>query len=575
MDYIRYALIAGLAIVSYMLLLAWQDDYPSSTPSPDAVVQSQQNNGDVPSAGNGSSSSDVPSGAASGAPSDTPTNTDIPVVANRSAPDNVPQNADTLVTVSTDVLNVTIDRNGGDIVFVSLPEHYTQIDTPDEPFVLLENTSLRTYVAQSGLIGQNGIDGGERALYTTSANSYAMAPGQDVLNVDLRYTDNNGVLVIKRFIFQRNDYLIDIAYDINNTTDIPWQANLFGQIKRSNYEDPTQGSGFGMASFLGFATTSNDDNYVKIPFDEVEERASHEIDGGWVAMGQHYFISAFIPPAQARNSFSFRRNSLNEYIGGFTSSEFIVAPNSNGSQQMSFYAGPKDQYRLGEIAPWLDRTIDYGWLWFVASPIYWLLTKINDVIGNFGWSILILTLIVKAVFFKLSATSYRSMANMRRVMPKMNQLKERYGDDKMKLQKATMELYKKEKINPFGGCLPMLVQMPVFISLYWVLLEGVELRHAPWILWINDLSVMDPYFVLPLLMGASMYVQFMLNPTPQDPTQAKIMQFMPIVMTIFFLWFPAGLVLYWLANSVLGIAQQWYITHKLDAEYAAKEAAQS
>ncbi|HDZ08656.1 membrane protein insertase YidC [Pseudohongiella sp.] len=572
MDYIRYALISGLAVVSYMLLLAWQDDYPSTaTPSPD-VVQTQQDNGDLPSvdntAGRPQASADI---------TDTPStsSSDIPVVASSTTAAANVETSETLITVSTDVLNVTIDRRGGDIVFVSLPEHYTQIDTPDQPFVLLENTTLRTYVAQSGLIGQNGIDGAERALYTASADSYALAPDQNVLNVDLRYTDNNGVVVIKRFTFERDNYLIDIAYDVNNTTDMPWQANMFGQIKRSNYEDPTQGSGFGMASFLGFATTSSDDNYVKIPFDEVEERASHEIDGGWVALGQHYFISAFVPPQQSRNSFSFRRNSQNEYIGGFTSSEFVVAPNSNNVQQMSFYAGPKDQYRLGEIAPWLDRTIDYGWLWFVASPIYWLLTQINNIIGNYGWSILILTVIVKGVFFKLSATSYRSMANMRRVMPKMNQLKERYGDDKMKLQKATMELYKKEKINPFGGCLPMLVQMPVFIALYWVLLEGVELRHAPWILWINDLSVMDPFFVLPLLMGASMYVQFMLNPTPQDPTQAKIMKFMPVVMTIFFLWFPAGLVLYWLANSVLGIAQQWYITRNIEADYAAKEAAKS
>jgi YidC/Oxa1 family membrane protein insertase len=331
-----------------------------------------------------------------------------------------------------------------------------------------------------------------------------------------------------------------------------------------------------MTSFLGFASTAIDDNYMKISFSDIDSGIpTHELNGGWVALSQHYFISAFVPSEETRNSFSFRRNAQNEYIGGFTSSEFVVAAGSVGSQHMSFYAGPKDQYRLKEIALWMDRTIDYGWLWFVASPIYWLLTQINNVVGNYGWSILLLTVVVKAIFFKLSATSYRSMANMRRVMPKMTQLKERYGDDKMKLQKATMELYKKEKINPFGGCLPMLVQMPVFIALYWVLLEGVELRHAPWILWINDLSVMDPFFVLPLLMGASMYVQFMLNPTPQDPTQAKIMKFMPIVMTIFFLWFPAGLVLYWLANSVLGIAQQWYITRKIDAEYAAKEAAKS
>jgi YidC/Oxa1 family membrane protein insertase len=565
MDYIKYAILAGLAAVTYLLLLAWQADYPAVVPANDpdqAALLSSVN--DI-------SQSDIPSQVPVA-------RTDIPVVANASSAANIAsgQNPDALITVRTDVLNVTIDRVGGDIVFVSLPEHLTRIDTPDQPFVLLETGSLRNYVAQMGLIGRNGIDGAERPLFQASANTFELLPGQNNLNVDLRYTDQNGVEITKRFSFSRNDYLINISYEINNTTAEPWQANLFGQIKRGNYEDPTRGSGFGMTSFLGFASTSADDNYMKISFSDIDSgRAAHEIQGGWVALSQHYFISVFVPPSQTRNSFSFRKNAQNEYIGGFTSSEFVVAPNSRGVQEMAFYAGPKDQYRLKEIAPWLDRTIDYGWLWFVASPIYWLLTQINNVIGNYGWSILILTVIVKAVFFKLSATSYRSMANMRRVMPKMNQLKERYGDDKMKLQKATMELYKKEQINPFGGCLPMLVQMPVFIALYWVLLEGVELRHAPWILWINDLSVMDPFFVLPLLMGVSMYVQFMLNPTPQDPTQAKIMKFMPVVMTIFFLWFPAGLVLYWLANSVLGIAQQWYITRKIDAEYAAKEAAKS
>jgi YidC/Oxa1 family membrane protein insertase len=567
MDYIKYAILAGLAVVSYMLLLAWQEDYPA-TPAREVVVQTAPNNGDVPAVV-------APAGDLPTAP--TVDADDIPVVSAPAAPASAaPSTAETLITIRTDVLNVTIDRVGGDIVFVSLPEHFTRIDTPDEPFVLLENTSLRSYVAQSGLVGRNGIDSPQRPLYTSAASRYELRPGENVLVVDLGYTDDSGVQVTKRYTFNRGDYLINIGFEINNTSQTPWQANLFGQIKRSNFPDPTRGSAFGMASFLGFATTSNDDNYRKIPFSDIDSGIpSHEINGGWVALGQHYFISAFIPSAETTNSFSFRRNNLNEYIGGFTSSEFTVAPGNRAMQQMSFYAGPKDQYRLKEIAPWLDRTIDYGWLWFVASPIYWLLTQINNVVGNYGWSILLLTVVVKAVFFKLSATSYRSMANMRRVMPKMAQLKDRYGDDKMKLQKATMELYKKEKINPFGGCLPMLVQMPVFIALYWVLLEGVELRHAPWILWINDLSVMDPYFVLPLLMGASMYVQFVLNPTPQDPTQAKIMKFMPIVMTIFFLWFPAGLVLYWLANSVLGIAQQWYITRGIDAEYAAKEAAKN
>lgn len=567
MDYIKYAILAGLAVVSYLLLLAWQDDYPATAPRDD-VVQSMPVNGDVP--GLTPSVSDLPSQTSTMA-------SDIPVVPSVSSPvATAEQSGENLITVKTDVLNITIDRVGGDIVFVSLPQHFTLIDTPDEPFVLLENMSLRSYVAQSGLIGRNGIDAQQRPLYQSASSSYEMRPGENILQVDLTYTDELGVSVIKRFTFRRGDHLVNIGFEVNNPTQAAWQANLFGQIKRSNYPDPTRGSGFGMASFLGFASTAIDDNYMKISFSDIDSGiSSHELNGGWVALSQHYFISAFVPSAESRNSFSFRRNAQNEYIGGFTSSEFVVAPGSVGSQQMSFYAGPKDQYRLKEIAPWMDRTIDYGWLWFVASPIYWLLTQINNIVGNYGWSILLLTVVVKAIFFKLSATSYRSMANMRRVMPKMTQLKERYGDDKMKLQKATMELYKKEKINPFGGCLPMLVQMPVFIALYWVLLEGVELRHAPWILWINDLSVMDPFFVLPLLMGASMYVQFMLNPTPQDPTQAKIMKFMPIVMTIFFLWFPAGLVLYWLANSVLGIAQQWYITRKIDAEYAAKEAAKS
>lgn len=562
MDYIKYAILAGLAVVSYMLLLAWQEDYPPVAQTPTAQqAEVIKSTGDLPAA-----------------VSNTPASSDVPVVTASTAAvaDTNADNSNRLITVRTDVLNVTIDRAGGDIVFVSLPQHATRLETPEDHFVLMENNGSRSYVAQSGIIGRNGIDGAQRALYTASASRYEMAANQNQLQVDLTYIDAQGVEVVKRFSFQRGDYLINISYNINNTTDAPWNANLFGQIKRNSYADPTQTSGFGMASFLGFSTTSMEDNYFKIPFDDISGNyPSHDVEGGWVALSQHYFISVFVPPAETRNTFSFRRNSQNEYIGGFTTPEFTVAPNSSASRDISFYAGPKDQYRLAEIAPWLDRTIDYGWLWFVASPIYWLLVQINKLVGNYGWSILLLTVVVKAVFFKLSATSYRSMANMRRVMPKMNQLKERYGDDKMKLQKATMELYKKEKINPFGGCLPMLVQMPVFIALYWVLLEGVELRHAPWILWIKDLSVMDPYFVLPLLMGASMYVQFMLNPTPQDPMQAKIMKFMPIVMTIFFLWFPAGLVLYWLANSVLGIAQQWYITRNIEAEYAAKEAAKS
>lgn len=576
MDYIKYALIAGLAAVSYLLLLAWQEDYPPVTNQAEnavgntAVLPADSQNlpigGDMPTA-------PADNVASSNASSDIPSVGSNPV-ANAQANQEVTER---LITVSTDVLNIQIDPLGGDIVFASLPEYATSLETPDTPFVLLENSSGRTYVAQNGVIGRDGIDGGsQRPLYTSTQSSYSLGPNQNSLSVVLSYDQGNGVSINKTFTFRRGDYLIDIGIDVNNQGSSAWQGNLFAQIKRNNFADPTSGTSFGKSSYLGFATTTPDDNYSKVEFDDIQETSpSHSITGGWVALSQHYFMSAFVPPSDNQNNFNFRQNNQGEFIGGFTSSAFNVEPGQQVNQQMQFYAGPKDQDRLKEIAPWLDRTINYGFLWFIASPIHTLLTLINSFVGNFGWSILILTLIVKAVFFKLSATSYRSMANMRRVMPKMNQLKERYGDDKMKLQKETMELYRKEKINPFGGCLPMLVQMPVFIALYWVLMEGVELRHAPWILWINDLSVMDPYFVLPLLMGASMYVQFMLNPTPQDPMQAKVMKFMPIGMTIFFLWFPAGLVLYWLANSVLGIAQQYYVTRKIESEFAAREAAKS
>lgn len=579
MDYIKYALIAGLAAVSYLLLLAWQEDYPPVTSQISTQVEnSAALPSDAPSESNGNDMPTAPASLTDTANS-TSASSDIPSVGNTPVADESSnaEISERLIRVSTDVLNIQIDPQGGDIVFASLPEYATSLETPDVPFVLLENAAGRTYVAQNGIIGRDGIDAGtQRPMYNSQRNSYSLGPNQNSLNVVLTYEQDNGVTINKTFTFRRGDYLIDIDFDVNNQSSAAWQGNLFGQIKRSNFADPTSATSFGKSSYLGFATTTPDDNYTKVEFEDIEESSpSHSITGGWVALSQHYFMSAFVPPSDNQNNFNFRQNNQGEFIGGFTSSGFSVEPGQQNSQQMQFYAGPKDQDRLKEIAPWLDRTINYGFLWFIASPIHTLLTLINSFVGNFGWSILILTLIVKAVFFKLSATSYRSMANMRRVMPKMTQLKERYGDDKMKLQKETMELYRKEKINPFGGCLPMLVQMPVFIALYWVLMEGVELRHAPWILWINDLSVMDPYFVLPLLMGASMYVQFMLNPTPQDPMQAKVMKFMPIGMTIFFLWFPAGLVLYWLANSVLGIAQQYYITRKIESESAAREAAKS
>jgi YidC/Oxa1 family membrane protein insertase len=559
MESLKYFLIGGLAVVSYMLLLAWQQDYPS-VPATEAVSQAaaQITVSDLPAAPaqTGTAVSDVPSIAGSAS---------VQPVASANA----------RIQVTTDVLNVTLDRNGGDIIEVTLPQYKRQIDVDNDPFVLLENSAQRVYVSKSGLVGRNGIDSTSRAVYQASSNSYSLADSASSINIDLTHVTSDGVQVTKRYTFERGSYLVKLSYIINNTSSNVWQANLFGQINRTTFPDPSSVGGVGMSSFLGFAATSVDDPYYKVEFADVDAGITpHQLTGGWIAMSQHYFLSAWIPSADAMNTFSMRRSPQNasEYIAGFTGPEFSVAPGSTVTQEASIYAGPKDQYVLRDISPNLDLTIDYGWLWFVAQPIYWLLTRINELVGNYGWSIVLLTLTVKGLFYKLSATSYRSMANMRRVMPKMAQLKERYGDDKMKLQKATMELYQKEKINPFGGCLPMLVQMPVFIALYWVLLESVELRQAPFMLWINDLSVMDPYFILPLLMGVSMYAQSLLSPAPADPMQAKIMRFMPVVMTIFFLWFPAGLVLYWLCNSVLGILQQWYITRKIDKEYEAKKA---
>lgn len=561
MDSIKYLIIGGLAVVSYLLLLAWQEDYPRvpSGDAPLAVEAPLAPVNDVPS---------LPSIASSNS------SADVPIVSATPSATSVSR-TDTLITIETDVLKVVLDRNGGDIIEVALPEFKKHIDVENDPFVLLENNGQHLYVAKSGLVGRNGIDSTQRALYQSTASNYSLAQNANSLTVSMSHTDASGVEVIKQFQFERGSYLVTVNYEIHNNSAAAWSANVFGQINRTDFPDPSTASGVGRSSFLGFAATSADDPYYKVKFEDISEGIQpHQLTGGWIAMSQHYFLSAWIPSTATNNTFSMRVSpqNPNEYIGGFTSPEFTVAPGQTANESVQFYAGPKDQYSLREISPNLDLTIDYGWLWFAASPIYWLLKQIDSLIGNYGWSILLLTLTVKAIFYKLSATSYRSMANMRRMMPKMEQLKERYGDDRMKLQKATMELYQKEKINPFGGCLPMLVQMPVFIALYWVLMESVELRQAPFILWINDLSVMDPYFILPLLMGVSMYAQQLLSPTPADPMQAKVMRFMPVVMTIFFLWFPAGLVLYWLANSVLGIAQQYYVTKKIEKEFEAKEA---
>lgn len=470
-----------------------------------------------------------------------------------------------LVQVSTDVLDVTIDTYGGDIVRVALPEHLQSGESTD-PFVLLNRTRSHTYVAQSGLVGKDGTDTNEgRPRFSVEKGSFRLAEGRDELTVALTLRQDDA-LIVKEFVFRRGDYLLDVRYRVENTGPEPWQAALFGQILRDDFRPPA-GDGLGMQPFVGAAITTPEENYKKLDFGDLAEKAfAVRQEGGWVAMLQHYFLSAWVPAQDASNSFRLRQlNSRDLFALGFTSPAISVAPGETGTVSAGFYAGPKDQYRLEEIAPHLDLTIDYGWLWWVAKPIFALLTFIHGVVGNWGWAIILLTVLIKALFFKLSATSYKSMAKMRKLQPEMQRLKELYGDDRQKLSQEMMNFYKREKVNPLGGCLPILIQMPVFIALYWVLFESVELRHAPWILWIEDLSQKDPYFVLPVLNGIAMFVTAQLQPEPPDPMQAKIMKLMPVAFSFLFAFFPAGLVLYWTVNSVLSIAQQWYVTRRIEA----------
>lgn len=545
----RVMIIIAMLITAYLLILAWRDDY-ADAPAVDAVPETSTSVG-----------ADIP--ATTGAAGDIPAQT-LPVDA--SAVAAAPETNTGLITVTTDRYDIKINPEGGDIVYAALKQYDATLNS-EKPFVLLENNSGRVYVAQSGLIGPNGIDTAEgRAKYSHAANNYVMEKGQQTLSVPLTY-QKDGVTVTKTFTFTQDKYPIDISYQIQNASAKAWQGQMFAQLKRDDSKDPgmSDKGALSMATYLGGAWGTPEDPYNKLKFGKFNDgELTTTSDEGWVGIVQHYFVSAWTPENFTGKFFS--RETGNDYFIGFNSQPVNVAPNKQITLNATLYAGPKVQSELKEVAVGLNQTVDYGLLWPISKILFAILDGIHKVIGNWGWSIILLTLLVKIALMWVSNKSYYSMAKMRAIAPRLAALKEEHGDDRMKMSQEMMAIYKEEKVNPMAGCLPILMQMPIFLALYWVLVESVELRHAPWILWIQDLSAMDPWFILPLLMGASMFIQQQLNPQPADPMQAKVMKFLPIIFTAFMLFFPAGLVLYWTVNNLFSMTQQYLINRKVEEE---------
>lgn len=552
MDWQRSLLIGLLAIVSYMMILQWNEDYGSKPQSAaEEIVPQNYPQGDTPSV---SSNDDLPKVA-----------TTLPVEQAK------PVDAHALINVETDVLSVAISATGGDVVSAKLKQYPVSADAKNLPFTLLTETNAHTYIAQSGLAGSDGPDASPSGRPTYAVDKLEYVMEGDTLTVPLHYTTENGVKVTKLYEFQKGSYLIKNKFVVDNTSDKPWSGVFFAQIKRDKSPDPgvQQTSGFGMPTYLGVAYWNKDKPYNKYNFDDMDE---HPLDlkgvtGGWMAMVQHYFLSAWIPEQNQVYDYSTTVVKAN-YIARVLGQPVLVQPGTQHQFGASLYVGPKVQKTLEQILPdkGLDLVVDYGPLFFISKLLFWLASTYEKLTGNWGVAIILLTLTVKVIFFYPSAVSYRSMAKMRTVQPELLRIREQYADDRQKLSQEMMKLYKDNNINPLGGCLPILIQMPVFLALYWALLESVELRQAPFFGWINDLSVMDPYFILPLIMGGTMFVQTSLNPAPPDPMQAKVMKFMPAIFTVLFLWFPAGLVVYWITNNTLSILQQWVITRKIESE---------
>ena len=556
MDNSRLFLFAALVFVGMLLWQQWQVDY-----GPQAVSSSEQLAGDDVVA---SELQEIPD-------EDLPDQADeISQVANQGtgtasgAAVTSTKSQQQLVQVDTDVVRALIDTRGGVVRSLKLKMYPISLEQPDEWLELVHSQEDSVYIVQSGLRNKEERAPTHHSLYRVARTSYELSDGEDELVVPLRW-DQDGIEVLKTYHFKRGDYLIDVKHRISNTSQQDWQGSEYRQIQRS---PPLETSRL-LYTYTGSVYYNEETKYEKVDFDDMEDsRLKLESVGGWIAMLQHYFLSAWIPGQEDKNlvySIANTKRNPSTYTIGLRSANKVVAAGGSGEFVSQLFVGPKIVNRLEEISPGLDLTVDYGVLTFISKPLYWLLSWYHSFVGNWGLAIILLTLTIKTVFYKLSETSYRSMAKMRKVSPRLKTLKERYGDDRQKMNQAMMELYKTEKINPMGGCLPILVQIPVFIALYWALLESVDLRQAPFIFWIKDLSVMDPFYVLPVVMGISMVIQQRLNPPPPDPIQAKIMMALPFVFTVFFAFFPSGLVLYWVVNNVLSITQQWIITKRIEA----------
>ncbi|MEC9313653.1 MAG: membrane protein insertase YidC [Pseudomonadota bacterium] len=544
MDNLRTLFIFGLLIVSLLLWEAWQNDYVR--PQQQAAEQA----------------ADTANGPATDAEADLP---DLPAPTAESMPD-VPTTPEASavtekVHVKTDVIDLKISTQGGDIRELALLEYAVSSDQPDTPVQFLNDTASHFFVTQSGLRAE-GDAPTHYAEYRAEKDEYVLQEGQDEIKVPLYWENEAGLQVIKTYTFKRDSYLVEVDYQVNNQSADGFSAYPYAQLNRNRSDD---GSMF-IYTYTGAVFSSEGNEYQKVDFDELEEAPyNRSVNNGWAAMIQHYFVGAIVPPQEAELGFYGRSINNSNYVAGVRMPVISAEAGQQAQADYGLYLGPKKHERLEKVAENLPLTVDYGILTIISEPLFWVMEWLHKLTGNWGWSIVLLTVLIKLAFFKLSAASYRSMAGMRKLTPKLAQLKERYGDDKQKFNQAMMDLYRTEKINPLGGCLPILVQMPVFLAFYWVLVESIELRQADFMLWINDLTAMDPYFVLPVLFGLSMWFQQKLNPAPQDPAQAMMMKIFPLVFTVFFAFFPAGLVLYWLVNNLLSIAQQWYITRKMGA----------